>query len=590
LAGRFLRKFKPVEPGPGMDELPDLRALGRQLYAQGLGGDVGVALLRSLDWAQERGRGLRIRLRLAADAAELAELPWEYLYAPLLERFVALSDNTVVVRYIEPDGGTQDDRLQALQVEYPLRILGVVADPIDVERLDVEREWRLIQEALTNLEAGGLVTLERLPQATMQAVRDRLRTDDVHLLHFIGHGYFDADSDEGGLVLEDDRRQARQVNAGDLAVVLHDRRNLRLLFLNACHGAATDRSDAYAGTAQTLVRQGVPAVVAMQFAISDRAAITLARDFYSALATGAAVDTALAQARKAIYDLDKMQPEWGTPVLFSAAADNRILALPSGDARPIIDTQPFEPQTVRIAPGPFTMGSAPGDDIPVYETPAHMVSLPAYRIGVYPVTNAQYAEFLHRARDREGKEAAVPPGWFLGRPPAGKENHPVGGVRWRDAMDYCRWLARVTGRAYRLASEAEWEKAARGTDGRRYPWGQVWQEGCCNAGGSATTPVDSYPSGASAYGCLDMLGNVEEWTSTLWGSDPLRPAYGYPYQAGDGREDSDGGVHRSRAHRICRGGSYRDAPADLRCAARSAALESSAVKWRGFRVVMGLET
>ncbi len=101
-----------------------------------------------------------------------------------------------------------------------------------------------------------------------------------------------------------------------------------------------------------------------------------------------------------------------------------------------------------------------------------------------------------------------------------KEDHPVVNVTWHDAVAYCKWLAGVTGKAYRLPSEAEWEKAARGTDGRIYPWGDEWHRMRCNASGGkrgGTTRVGNYsPLGDSPYGCADMVGNVCEWTRSLY--------------------------------------------------------------------------
>jgi formylglycine-generating enzyme required for sulfatase activity len=108
--------------------------------------------------------------------------------------------------------------------------------------------------------------------------------------------------------------------------------------------------------------------------------------------------------------------------------------------------------------------------------------------------------------------------WAEGKLPPGKSDHPVNDVAWDEAMAYCRWLSDVTGRAYSLPSEAEWEKGARGTDGRIYPWGKQWDATRCNADKGDqddTTPVDAYPQGASPYGVLDMAGNVWEWTRSL---------------------------------------------------------------------------
>lgn len=254
---------------------------------------------------------------------------------------------------------------------------------------------------------------------------------------------------------------------------------------------------------------------------------------------------------------------------------------------------PFEPETVLIPAGPFLMGASPGDAIPPEETPQHEVTLPAFQMGRYPVTNAQYAEFIKREKQHEPPKKT---GWFLREPPADKLDHPVVGVSWEDAQAYCRWLSGQTGRLYRLPTEAEWEKAAswareQGGGGaeekRQYPWGNTWEAGRCNFGSDDTTPVTAFPTGISFYGCGDLLGNVQEWTSTLWGSDPKENMFPYPYRPHDGREEAKP-VHLHRVYRVYRGGSFRDEPGKLRCTARGNSDPESKIRWRGFRVVLDI--
>jgi len=241
-------------------------------------------------------------------------------------------------------------------------------------------------------------------------------------------------------------------------------------------------------------------------------------------------------------------------------------------------TQPFEPETVPIPAGGFLMGHAPGVGIPDHETPEHRLTLPDYRIGRYPVTNAEYAGFI---RHNSGRE--VPDHWQLRQPPPGRLDHPVSGVSWDDARAYCDWLSEHTGRRYRLPSEAQWEKAARGRSGRTYPWGGQWQDEYCNVATGHSSPVSTYPQGASEYGCEDLLGNVQEWTLSRWGGNPATSDYTYPYEPDDGRELLDTGT--GRGYRIHRGGSWNSRPAQLRGSARGYSASGSRVAWRGFRVV-----
>jgi formylglycine-generating enzyme required for sulfatase activity len=137
----------------------------------------------------------------------------------------------------------------------------------------------------------------------------------------------------------------------------------------------------------------------------------------------------------------------------------------------------------------------------------------------------------------------------------------VVGVSWYEALAYCRWLSEKSGKPYRLPTEAEWEKAARGTDGRRYPWGDAWDASLCNnkeSGPGKTTPVGEYPEGESPYGVEELVGQVWEWCRTKYSSS-------YPYQPDDGREDEEGSDTR-----ILRGGSWYDSdPAGVcRCGYR----------------------
>jgi formylglycine-generating enzyme required for sulfatase activity len=250
---------------------------------------------------------------------------------------------------------------------------------------------------------------------------------------------------------------------------------------------------------------------------------------------------------------------------------------------------PFEPETVLVSAGPFLMGSRPGDHIPDEETPQHEVTLPEYRLGKYPVTNTQYAAFIKREPRQEVPKKA---GWFLREPPANKLDHPVVGVSWHGARVYCKWLSGETDRSYRLPTEAEWEKAASwtGTDKSRYSWGNDFDEAKGNtkeSGLGDTTAVGTYsPHGDSPFGCVDMVGNVQEWTSTLWGSNLNQNDFPYPYQANDGREDLAAEQRLYRAFRVYRGGSFRDNQTKVSTTARGASDPDSKIKWRGFRVVL----
>ncbi|HXV99902.1 MAG TPA: formylglycine-generating enzyme family protein, partial [Anaerolineae bacterium] len=244
--------------------------------------------------------------------------------------------------------------------------------------------------------------------------------------------------------------------------------------------------------------------------------------------------------------------------------------------------QPFEPEMILIPAGEFLMGSDPLADPNAKdeEQPQHLVYLPDYYLAKTPVTNAQYRAFIQSTGHQP------PEHWEKERPPVDKYEHPVVQVSWHDAMAYCNWLAEVTGKAYRLPSEAEWEKGARGTDGRIYPWGNQWQAQCCNTGETRlgdTTPFGAYPDGACPYGLLDMAGNVWEWTRSLWDEDGAKPHFKYPYRPGDRREDLKAG---DEVLRVLRGGSFYNDLNLARCACRLSNHPYYGDLIRGFRWVV----
>jgi len=325
---RVGRPRRQTTRGEGTPEAAAVRDFGGRLFDAIFTDRVRTALTSSLDQVEGReDTGLRVRLRLA-DSPELADLPWEYLYDRDARRFLALSPWTPVVRYLE-----LPRRIRPLTVQPPLRILMAAASPTDFPRLDVVEEWEKVRDALADLQETGRVQLDRVPTGRLADLRSSLRRGEYHVFHFIGHGRYDPVAQDGVLALEGPGGRAQLLSGADLGALLSDHRSLRLAVLNSCEGARGGRADPYSGTAQSLVHQGIPAVVAMQFEITDDAAITFAHSLYEAVADGYQLDAAMAEARNAVRD-EPNPVEWGTPVLYLRAPDGRIFDLPPRTAPP----------------------------------------------------------------------------------------------------------------------------------------------------------------------------------------------------------------------------------------------------------------
>ena len=201
-----------------------------------------------------------------------------------------------------------------------MRVLGIVADPDDAPRLDVGAERARVERAVASVAALGRVELHWLEPATPRRLREALRDGTYHVLHYVGHGDFTA-SGEGVLFLEGADGGHAELDATELANLVGDQTSLRLVVLNSCEGARTTLTDPFAGVATTLLQLGVPAVVAMQFEISDEAAILFAEELYTNLiGRQAPIDAAVSEARKAIY-IEQGTVEWATPVLFMGETD-----------------------------------------------------------------------------------------------------------------------------------------------------------------------------------------------------------------------------------------------------------------------------
>jgi len=330
-----------------------VQEFGRDLFNSLVTGEIRSRYDVSLSKAVQQAKGLRLKLRFLVP--ELAALPWEFLYDDRHGKYLCLSSKTPPVRYLE-----LPQPIQPLIVTPPLRILGMIASPSDLPDLEMDREIQRVEEAVKELQAEGLMELKWLPGQTWRALQRTMRWGPWHVFHFIGHGGFDPNIDEGLIALADEQGKSKLISATQLGRLLADHYPLRLVVLNSCEGARGSKSDIFSSSAAILVRRGIPAVLAMQYEITDRAAIEFSRVFYEALADGYPVDASVTEARIAVTLALTNTLEWGTPVLYMRSPDGVLFELspmpelPSPEPKPpkheTIKTEPAEPPLLKEEP------------------------------------------------------------------------------------------------------------------------------------------------------------------------------------------------------------------------------------------------
>ena len=324
-----------VGPGPGEPfpspfqegDLDELRAFREPRFrdldsakesARSRASDLGQRLFEAVFsgkgrsfWAESlvriRHDERRLRLRLIVESPELWDWPWEYLRDPESD-FLILSPDISIVRCPEVRR-----EMTARPIALPLRVVVVIAQPRGSAPLDSNGEWRALEKALAVLVKSGRVELRRIDSASLAALRKEL-AQPVHVLHFIGHGGFDRNREEAFLSFETLKGEPDPVTGMDLARILRLQAPPALVVLNACEGGRAIKDDPFAGVAQALVREGMPAVVAMQFKISDQSALVFSKEFYEALAQSDSVDQAVFEARHAL--VSERSVDWGNPVLY----------------------------------------------------------------------------------------------------------------------------------------------------------------------------------------------------------------------------------------------------------------------------------
>lgn len=305
-----------------------LRTVGQELFDALFSGPVGDAYRASTLDAGKRGERLQVVLQL--EVPGLAAIPWESMYDTQNDEYIGLADP--VIRHI-PSADAEP-----LAIVAPLKVLVLVASPDGMMALDVEAERTKLSQALEEPIADGRIELKWLMQASWEEVQDELLNGTWHVLHFIGHGDYDRNADQGVIALVGADGGTHLVEADRLARLLNQARPTpRLVVLNSCQSGRSGTQDLFSSTAATLVRRGISAVAAMQFSISDAGAAKFARGLYSALASGRSIGDAIGSGRVGLLSTPGSL-EWVTPVLYVR-----------GDTSTLFTITPAAPPAPRLA-------------------------------------------------------------------------------------------------------------------------------------------------------------------------------------------------------------------------------------------------
>jgi hypothetical protein len=342
--------------GPVSKEAKVLQEFGREVFNVVFrdASQIASQFASSLNMVQQKRaegevEGLRLKLRI--EPPELALLPWEYVYDEAKRQHLCLQQRSPLVRFLDVA-----EPSTALEVKGPVNILGMIANPGgEWELLDTEKERGRIDAAIAPLQEEGRVNFRWVEGDTSERLMDMMQQGPWHVFHFIGHGgvyqpagegALDADEPaEGFIVLADGQGGAEEVSATDLSLMLQEGGSLRLAVLNCCESARGDRASTFSSPGTALVRSGVPAVVAMQFPISDDAAIRFASRFYKSVVASEPIEKAITSARVEMHL--KSDIEWGIPVLFTRSGTGRLFSVD------------YEPQPSAARPQPRSQVQKP---------------------------------------------------------------------------------------------------------------------------------------------------------------------------------------------------------------------------------------
>lgn len=530
-------------------------------------GSVAYDLLgRSCQCVNQKGAYLRLKLDLHSD---LSNLPWETLNPSKVGNWAAEINKArkVVVRYL---GNIYDSdrRVDAAGTAEQKSLIIVKADPKNFSNAEITRSLYRERDRIINVlrELSDWLHCEVIEEKdTLRELSqcvERLESEHrpVIGLHFMGHGGID---EEGGFFLgETEQQEDKRIYEDELRVALDRAESIRWIILNACNTAEEPIGCPLAGLATSMaVLKNIPTVIAYKRPVETTDAENLAADFYKlVLKQGLAIEDVIRSVQGKyknpgglvilqrsvegrVQEAIRLGVESGGATTAAAekpparAPEVKAEAHPRGGPAPITGRTATPPEAsetgrmVLVPAGPFMRGlsqkqldfllsqfrqhNLPLDLDSARKTLSRdlgeVAELPAFYIDVTPVTNAQFQRFVEQNNYRtEAERTKDPLHWKINNTPATAE-HPVIYVSYADAEAYCNWAGK------RLPTADEWKKAYRGTEGRIYPWGDIFSLDKCNTAESnfgETTPVTRFPEGASPYGCLDMVGNAEEWAAS----------------------------------------------------------------------------
>lgn len=339
-----------------LDAELSLEELGTRLFQALFQGPVRSCWAASVAEAvRDSRRGLRLKLQWNLKdplLAPFAELPWEYLFSPEQGGFLGLHRQTPILRHL-----CLPLPIERAPMAQSLRLLIVSSQPCTLSQLSLQEEGERIAQVL-----GALPGVETLPlhNPSIEALRDVLLEKDFHVLHFMGHGDFDAASGQGMLYFTDEDEAELPVGGKLLASHLAGLPSLRLVFVNACDTARANSRAPFAGVATALLQAGLPAVIAMQRPIGDEAALEFSRSVYRRIAAGDPVDAAVSEGRLAITRSQRCPLEWGTPVLFLRSEDGRLFTPATTPAQPPPTDRPRRRLTALLLGGALAISLSLG--------------------------------------------------------------------------------------------------------------------------------------------------------------------------------------------------------------------------------------